>query len=74
MPPRDQQQRRNKMSKKRMKATFYVNIPDNTDFNVVKRIIGPKGRFLKRITYACKGSRIRLRGKGTNVWVHKSGI
>ena len=56
MPPRDQQQRRNKMSKKRMKATFYVNIPSVTDFNVVKRIIGPKRRFLKRITYPANGS------------------
>ena len=49
---------------------FDIQIENDKDFQVAKRIIGPKGANMKRILEACSkeslnGVKLRLRGKGS---------
>jgi len=50
----------------KLQCTYYINIHDDVQFKVAKRILGPKGWHLKRISQALRGTRLRLRGDGSN--------
>jgi hypothetical protein len=42
-----------------------VGIEDDSEFRVVKRLIGPGGEHMQRITETCLGTKVELRGTGT---------
>lgn len=45
-----------------------VGIEQSTQFSVVRRLIGPGGENMKYITGQCPGTKVELRGEGTNPW------
>jgi len=56
-----------------MTCKFYIEPPKILDFNIPKRVLGPKGRYIGNIIKKCqlaygkkitKLMKIKLRGKG----------
>lgn len=43
-----------------------VGLEDSPEFRVARRIIGPSGENVKHIASVCPGTRLELRGEGTN--------
>jgi len=46
-----------------------VGLADSPKFRVVRRLLGPGGENMKYIVAECPGTRIQLRGAGTNPWM-----
>lgn len=44
---------------------FFVGIEDDSDFQVCRRLIGPGGENMKRITSEATEAKIRIRGAGS---------
>eukprot|EP00397_Hematodinium_sp_SG-2012_P030603 GEMP01032428.1.p1 GENE.GEMP01032428.1~~GEMP01032428.1.p1 ORF type:complete len:398 (+),score=137.83 GEMP01032428.1:335-1528(+) len=53
-------------SQRKLVCTFWVGIEDDDMFRVAKRLIGPQGKYLKRIADVARGTRLRLRGRGSS--------
>lgn len=45
-----------------------VGIEDDSDFRVVQRLIGPRGKYVQDITEKCRGSKVWIIGKGSRSW------
>lgn len=45
-----------------------VGIKHSSQFPIVKKVIGPGGENIKNISSACPGTKLELRGAGTNPW------
>jgi hypothetical protein len=50
-----------------------VGIEDDSDFRVVQRLIGPRGKYVQDITEKCRGSKVWIIGKGSRSWEDSAG-
>jgi len=48
-----------------------VGLDDTQDFRVVRKLIGPGGENMRYIAAECPGTRVELRGAGTNPWANE---
>lgn len=57
--------RKNNKQTEKFLCTFFVNIQNDRQFLVTRKIIGPNGSHMKNISALCPNTKLRLRGKGS---------
>jgi len=50
-----------------------VGIDDDSEFHVVRRLIGPKGKHMQDIVSACRGAKVWICGRGSRSWEDSEG-